>query len=215
MFNIIRKIKTSTFILLAKIAYKIIQSNEYSALYKKHENLSKAYGNEVGNFKYLGKNSYLPQDSTIKNSCYISIGDNFGAIKNIRIEAWDEYMGEKFSPEIIIGNNVIMNNDIHIGCINKIVIGNNVLMASRIYISDHFHGEITTSAISLPPEKRRLYTKGAVIVGDNVWIGEGVCIMPGVTIGANAIIGANAVVTRDVPLNAVVGGNPARIIKQL
>ena len=54
-----------------------------------------------------------------------------------------------------------------------------------------------------------------MIIKDNVWIGEGVAIMPNVRIGKNAIIGANAVVTKDVPENTVVGGNPAKIIKQL
>jgi acetyltransferase-like isoleucine patch superfamily enzyme len=131
------------------------------------------------------------------------------------MEAWDSYSGQRFSPEIIIGDNVNMNTDCHIGCINKIVIGNNVLMASRIYISDHSHGEVTAEALKLPPVQRPLYSKGPVIIGDNVWIGEGVCIMPGVTVGENAIIGANAVVTKDVPAKAVVGGNPARLIRQL
>ncbi|MGR2667470.1 acyltransferase [Vibrio campbellii] len=54
---------------------------------------------------------------------------------------------------------------------------------------------------------------GKIDVGDNVFIGTRAMILPGVTIGNNCIIGANSVVTRDVPDNTVVGGNPARIIK--
>lgn len=166
-------------------------------------------------FRSVGKNCSLHHLSYIKNPKYMSVGDNFSAMWNLRIEAWDQFAGEKFYPEIIIGNNVIMNTDIHIGAINRVVIGNGVLMASRIYISDHSHGEISADALNLSPAKRPLVTKGPVVIGDNVWIGEGVCILPNVTIGRNAIIGSNAVVTKDVPENAVMGGIPAKVLKIL
>lgn len=48
-----------------------------------------------------------------------------------------------------------------------------------------------------------------------VWIGVAATILPGVRIGENSIIGANAVVTKDVPSNTIVGGNPARILKKI
>lgn len=54
-----------------------------------------------------------------------------------------------------------------------------------------------------------------VTIGDNVWIGGSATICPGVTIGDNVVIGAGAVVTRDIPSDVVVAGNPARIIKNL
>lgn len=166
-------------------------------------------------FKSIGENVRIPEPYIIKNPKYISIGDNFNALQSLRIEAWDEFEGEHFNPEIIIGNDVVLNTDIHIGCINKVVIGNGVLFASRIYISDHSHGDISYDALNLPPRKRKLISKGPVIIDDNVWIGEGVSILPNVHIGKNCIIGANSVVTKSFPENSVVAGNPAILLRIL
>lgn len=58
-----------------------------------------------------------------------------------------------------------------------------------------------------------LHNKGDTVVGNDVWIGYDATIMPGVHIGDGAIIGSKAVVTKDVPPYAVVGGNPAKVIK--
>ncbi len=52
-----------------------------------------------------------------------------------------------------------------------------------------------------------------IVVGDDVWLGYGAIILPGVTIGDGAIIGAGTVVTKDVPPYAIVGGNPAKVIR--
>ena len=60
-----------------------------------------------------------------------------------------------------------------------------------------------------------MYSKGPVIIQDNVWIGEKATILPGVTIGEGAIIGANSVVTKDVPAKSLVVGCPAKIVKTL
>ncbi|WP_267640586.1 maltose acetyltransferase domain-containing protein [Haloarchaeobius amylolyticus] len=54
-----------------------------------------------------------------------------------------------------------------------------------------------------------------VTVGDRVWVGGQAVINPGVTVGDDAVIAAGAVVTDDVPANVVVGGNPARVVKEL
>ncbi|WP_058855271.1 CatB-related O-acetyltransferase [Nocardia jinanensis] len=58
-----------------------------------------------------------------------------------------------------------------------------------------------------------LPNRGDTVVGNDVWFGNGATVMPGVRIGNGAIIGAGAVVTRDIPDYGIVGGNPARLIR--
>lgn len=195
---------------LVKYLFKIINSDAYKS-HKMHQQNSWA----KSNFKTFGEGSSLPEFYWIKNPEYISIGKRFSSLFNLRLEAWDRFQGDNFTPEIIIGDDVIVNSDVHIGAIEKIVIGNNVLMASRIYISDHYHGDISNKDLEIVPRLRPLYTKGPVIIEDNVWIGEGVCILPGVTIGENCIIGANSVVNKSFPKNSVIAGVPAKLIKTL
>lgn len=166
-------------------------------------------------FGAVGKNSYIEWPFLLNCQKNIYIGSNFSALTYFRIETFNKYGNQDFTPTLIIGNNVSFNNDCHIGCINRVEIGNNVLGASRIYITDHYHGRIAPEDIDTIPGKRPLYSKGPVIIKDNVWIGEGVAILPNVTIGENSIIGANSVVNKDVPANAVVAGIPARVIRFL
>ncbi len=160
-----------------------------------------------------GRRPYFGKNTVIVGARHIQVGDNFVAHDRNRFEAIDRNGAESFSPEIKFGNNVIINYDCHFGAVNRIDIGNNVLLASKIYISDHDHGTTTFEDMSLPPIRRKIITKGPVIIKDNVWIGEGVVILSNVTIGENSIIAANAVVTKDVPPFSIAAGVPARIIK--
>ncbi|MFV5692476.1 DapH/DapD/GlmU-related protein [Flavobacterium sp. LT1R49] len=165
-------------------------------------------------FKQVGS-VYIQYPLYLQGGEYITIGKNFGCDQRLRLDVIDAFLGDKFNPQLRIGDNVSIQKDCHIGAINKIVIGNGVLLASKVYISDHFHGEITKEALLLPPSQRKLYSKGPVIIEDNVWLGEGVVVLSGVTIGKNSIIGSNAVVTKSIPRNSVAGGNPARIIREI
>lgn len=117
---------------------------------------------------------------------------------------------------IRIGEEVEMNDYVHIAAIRSVRIGDNTLIASRVFISDHNHGDFQSasarSGAEVPPAIRPLAAK-PVNIGCKVWIGEGVLVLPGVTVGDGAVIGGGAVVTRDVPAGAVVVGNPARVVR--
>ncbi len=190
------------------------------AIYRKIK-LLESYANMVENndikkkFAFVGENvSFRCQDSRIKGCQYIRVGNNFSVGKGFRLEAIDNYMLYRFSPEIVIGDNVRIEDYCHIGCVEKVVIGDGVLIASKVFISDHFHGKITKDDIGVPPSNRPLSSK-PVVIGNNVWIGDNVSILPGITLGNNVIIGANSVVTHSFPANSVIAGCPARIIKIL
>lgn len=87
-----------------------------------------------------------------------------------------------------------------------IEIGNNVTFSIRVTVLAH----------DASTKKSLGYTRiGQVHVGDNVFVGANATILPGVTIGDNSVVGANSIVTKEVPANTVVAGNPARIICSL
>jgi acetyltransferase-like isoleucine patch superfamily enzyme len=166
-------------------------------------------------FRSSGEGFYIEYPAILHGCEYIEIGKHFKSFARLRLEAFDSHLGFKYTPFITIGDNVSINYDCHIGCVNRIDIGNNVLMASKIFITDHYHGEINYEALNTAPSQRKVESKGPVVIEDNVWIGDGVAIMPNVTIGRNCIIGANSVVTSSMPPNAVVAGVPAKVIRIL
>lgn len=166
-------------------------------------------------FRSVGSDFCISFPYFIIGEQYISIGDNFQAKKYLRLEAIKEYGNQIFNPEIIIGNNVSMEFNCHIGAIDKITIGDNVLIGSNIFMADNCHGEIKKDELKIPPLFRALSSKGDINIGKNVWIGDSVSILRGVHIGENTIIGANSVVTKSFPANVVIAGNPARILKEL
>ena len=77
-----------------------------------------------------------------------------------------------------------------------------------IYIRNH-----AFDRLDIPMCEQGFQSEKPIVIGNDVWIGGHVIILPGVQIGNGAIVGAGAVVTKNVPDYAIVGGNPARIIR--
>ena len=131
---------------------------------------------------------------------------------NLRI---DIILSKNFTPILHIGDNVQLNDYVHIGVAKGVYIGDNTLIASKVFISDHNHGNYADENQSNPitfPIERELFSK-EVRIGSNVWIGEFVSILPGVTIGDGAIIGSMSLVTKDIPAFSIAVGSPAKVIK--
>lgn len=166
-------------------------------------------------FRNWGKSYIAPFVCNLVGVKYISVGHNTFLGKNIQLTAWDHFQGEQFQPEIVIGNGCTIRDDSHITAIQSVRIGNNVLTGTHILITDNSHGASVLGLAEIAPSKRPLYSKGPVIIEDNVWIGEKASIMPGVHVGRGAIIAANSVVTKNVPPYCVVAGIPAKIVKNM
>ena len=100
---------------------------------------------------------------------------------------------------------------IHCTVIGPVCIGNNVNLAQGITVTALNHNfKDATKRI----DEQGISTK-PVVISDDVWIGANAVILPGVTIGRHVVVAAGAVVTKDVPDNCVVGGVPAKVIKEI
>lgn len=154
---------------------------------------------------------YFPAD--IRGKKFINFGANLSIGVGARIEAFDNGEG---IHSISFGNDVQVNDYVHIVGMNSVKIGNNVLMASHIFISDNSHGSYKGDEVdsdpNIPPIKRS-YPTSPISIGDNTWICEGVMVMPGSAIGKGCIIGAHSIVRGVIPDYCIAVGNPAKVIK--
>ena len=200
--------------LLIKLHKKLSEIDNCERQSKKIQRLSSipcdfssVYFGEIGQFRG-GQYMKIGEGSYFGNYFYLTVWDEYNS--------WDkeDFRKQTFTPTLIIGKQCCFGDFNHVTCVNKISIGDYLLTGKWVTITDNSHGLSGMDIQKYPPIERPLYSKGPVIIGNNVWIGDKATILPGVTIGDGAIIGANAVVTKDVPPYSVVAGNPARIIKK-
>lgn len=110
-----------------------------------------------------------------------------------------------FGRHIRIGKRVFINSAVMLTDLGGITLEDDVLIGPRANI-------ISVNHPTDPTERRGVIVK-PVVIKKNAWIGAGATILAGVTVGENAIVAAGSVVTKDVPANCIVGGVPAKIIK--
>lgn len=111
--------------------------------------------------------------------------------------------------DVVIGDYTRIG--IHCTVIGPVTIGSHVNLAQGIVVTALNHNFGKTS---LRIDEQGISTQ-PITIGDDVWIGANAVILPGVTIGKHVVVAAGAVVTKDVPDNSIVGGVPAKILKNL
>ena len=114
------------------------------------------------------------------------------------------------SRNTIIGKRCAFNTGVLIQGYSKVVIEDDVVLSPRCMLLD---SGLDVSGFAV--ECKRQHIDSFILIKKKAWIGAGAIILPGVTIGEYSIVGAGSVVTKDVPAYTVVGGNPARIIREL
>jgi len=112
-----------------------------------------------------------------------------------------------YGKNITIGKNVFINFDCTFLALGGITIQDDVLIGPKVSLITENH--------PLNPEERKGLTSKPILIKKNAWIGANATILPGVTIGENAVVAAGAVVSKDVPDNIIVGGIPAKFIKNV
>ncbi|WP_275542363.1 acyltransferase [Inquilinus limosus] len=109
----------------------------------------------------------------------------------------------KYPERVVLGQGVIIGPRCTIGAASQIRLGDHVHLSKGVYV------ETAGLDFSAPLPYPHVYKP--ITVGDGVWIGADAIILGGVTIGAGSVIGAGAVVSKDVPPNSIVTGQPARM----
>ncbi|GAC1299401.1 MAG: hypothetical protein NVS2B9_05920 [Myxococcales bacterium] len=146
----------------------------------------------------------------VVDNCALVLGDR------VRLSARATFQGARNAParpRIEIGSDTYLGHRVILRAGLGIRLGQHVTIASNVILSgDPGHPLDPLARRSQPAPREDLRH---IELGDDVWIAEGATVLGGVRVGAGAVIGAHAVVTRDVPPLCVVGGNPARVLKQI
>lgn len=154
---------------------------------------------------------------TLKLSQQLNLSDNIDDVRSVLSDIIGKQIDEStvvfppfytnFGRFINIGKNVFINHACSFLDMGGITIEDDVLIGPKVNIITENHPINSNN-------RHALITK-PVIIKRNAWIGAGATILPGITVGENAIVAAGAVVSKNVPDNTIVGGIPAKIIKEI
>jgi acetyltransferase-like isoleucine patch superfamily enzyme len=150
-------------------------------------------------FKHIGTNVIFDEPAQILGPEHISIDDNVHLMHGIYISSCGK--------QVVIGSNTHFAP--YAVLYGPLTIGKHCAIAAHVVLASVGHGY---DRVDIPMVKQPAQTK-EIVLEDDVWIGANAVVVGGVRIGTGSIVGAGAVVTKDVPPFSVVGGVPARVIR--
>jgi len=171
---------------------------------------------------WYAKQFLYPQFDAVGEGCRFIMPRHYDVVgPNVRLGSFNRLMALKDAPvrfsiwqdkdiigRIDIGDYCVINPGVRITSASSIKLGNNCMLAMHVYLMD-MDGHDIYHRVFAPGRTSPIELK------DNVWVGDSAVICKGVTIGENRIVATRSVVTKDVPANVIVAGNPAKIIKEL
>ena len=126
------------------------------------------------------------------------------------VKVW-EYCQIDSPRKLELGSNVSINRNCILNAAGGIKIGNDTLIGPNVIIYSQNHRfDVEDKLI-----REQGYILKKVVIGNNVWIAARVTILPGVTIGNNCVIGSNTLVSKDIPSNSLVVGNPGKVVRTI
>jgi acetyltransferase-like isoleucine patch superfamily enzyme len=178
-------------------------------------------------FRNVGKGVILGRNITLRHPHKISLGANCFIDDNVVLDAkGKENRGLELGGNVFVGRNSILSckegsifvgdfSNISANCSllseTEIKLGRYCFLAGHCYLvagGNHRFDDITTPIMFQPS-----FSKGGIMIADDVWLGAGVIVLDGVTIGQGSVVGAGSVVTQPLPEYSVAVGSPAQKIK--
>jgi len=177
-----------------------------------------------------GRNPVFGQHVTIRHGYKIRLGDNVVVDDHVVLDAkGEDNEGITIGDNVIIGRYSVLsckdgsicignNTTFGVACVihsvgaSRVVIGNDCPIAAYCYLIGG--GNYRYDRGDVPIMHQGAYSKGGIVIEDNVWIGAQVVVLDGVTIGSGSVVAAGAAVYRNVPRMSIVGGVPAKVVRR-